>query len=187
MVCGTSGSGKSTVSRELARRLGAEYVELDALWHEPNWKEAEIPVFRARVSDAISADRWVVDGNYRQARDLVIARCDTIVWLDYPLPLILWRLTGRTLRRGITRQELWNGNCESAWRHFFTRESLYIWVFKTFRKRRAEGRAIEVDPEFGHLNRFRARSPREMRRWLSSCLLINERDPEFGIATSEPA
>src|SRR3546814_4713935 len=40
------------------------------------------------------------------------AAADTIVWLDLPRPLIMRRVAGRTLRRAITREELWNGNRE---------------------------------------------------------------------------
>lgn len=51
-VKGTSGSGKSTFGRELARRLAVPYVELDALHHGPNWTEAAPEEFRARVREA---------------------------------------------------------------------------------------------------------------------------------------
>lgn len=71
VVLGVTGSGKSTLARDLAQRLGAPTVELDALNWEPNWTVASSDVFRERVREATSGDRWVIDGNYRQARDLV--------------------------------------------------------------------------------------------------------------------
>ena len=39
MVASASGSGKTTVGKQLAERLGVPFVELDALVHGPNWTE----------------------------------------------------------------------------------------------------------------------------------------------------
>ncbi|MEW5719873.1 MAG: AAA family ATPase, partial [Chloroflexota bacterium] len=69
-VVGTTGSGKTTLARELAHRLGYPHVELDALHWEPNWGEAPRDVFRARVDAALRGDCWVIDGNYGKARDI---------------------------------------------------------------------------------------------------------------------
>jgi len=86
----------------LARKLGFPHVEFDAL----NWEMAPEGVFRERVSSAIQGDRWVVDGNYSKVRDLVWGRADTVVWLDYSLPVTMWRLLVQTLRRVLTGEEL---------------------------------------------------------------------------------
>ena len=85
-VVGSTGSGKTTFGTELARRLVIPHVELDALSWEANWVTVPTPVFRERVSAAVAAGRWVVDGNYSATRDLVWARADTVVWLDFRLP-----------------------------------------------------------------------------------------------------
>jgi adenylate kinase family enzyme len=100
-VVGSTGSGKTTLARELSARLGHAHVELDGLFWEANWKMADLDAFRARVASAVAADRWIVDGNYRSAGalDLVWARADTVVWLDYPLPLIVSRLLRRIVAR----------------------------------------------------------------------------------------
>src|SRR5436853_4183216 len=93
VVIGTSGSGKTPLAGEIARRLALPHVELDALHWEPNWTEAPLERFRQRVEAAILGDRWVVDGNYNsKVRDLVWSRAEVLVWLDYPLSLIMMRL-----------------------------------------------------------------------------------------------
>ena len=68
-------------------------------------------------------------------RDLVWGRAELLVWLDYPLPLVLGRVVRRTLQRIVTREELWSGNREQ-WRHLFTRESLWLWALQTHHRRR---------------------------------------------------
>src|SRR6185503_2386216 len=112
VIKGTSGAGKSTFGRALAERLGVPYVELDGLYHGPNWSEPTPEVFRVRV-------RRVMDGNYdSRLGDLVVNEADTVIWLDLPLPVKLWRLWGRTVPRIRDQTELWNGNHES-WRGAF--------------------------------------------------------------------
>ena len=69
-------------------------------------------MFRERVAAALADDCWTVGGNYSVARDLIWGRSDTVVWLDYGLPLVLWRLVRRTVKRIMTQEELWAGNRE---------------------------------------------------------------------------
>jgi adenylate kinase family enzyme len=111
-VVGNSGSGKTTVARELAGRLGVEHVELDAVFHLPGWQELDRDAFRAEVAARAAGDAWVMCGNYSAVVDLVWARADTVVWLDLPRRVVMRRVIGRTVRRSVTRTELWNGNRE---------------------------------------------------------------------------
>src|SRR2546428_8014245 len=110
-VVGTTGSGKTTFARELARRLGVPYVELDALAWGPNWMLVPVDVFQERVARAVEGDTWVIDGNYagRGAQGLVLPRADTVIWLDPPLRVIFARLFLRAQRRIRSGEELWPG------------------------------------------------------------------------------
>lgn len=165
-VAGTSGAGKSTVGRRLAAMGGVPYVELDALHWEPGWKHADGEVFRQRVRDALSAPGWVVDGNYAVVRDLTWGAADHVLWLDYALPRVLYQLTRRTFGRRFRNEELWNGNRERLRDHFFTGESLYVWVLKTHWKHRRT--YPEWFARFPSLRVTRVRSPREMERHLDA-------------------
>ena len=89
-VIGTSGSGKTTFARRLAERAKLPHVELDALFWGPNWTPADDTLFRERVTTALSGDAWVCDGNYSSVRPMVLARADTVIWLDLPLLVCLW-------------------------------------------------------------------------------------------------
>ena len=165
-VVGTTGSGKTTLARTLAERLKRPHVELDALHWEPNWQVAPLEVFRARVVEALDRPQWIVDGNYGKVRDLVWARADTIVWLDYPLRVILGRLFRRTARRVVTGEELWNGNREEL-RSALSRDSIILWALTTYRRRRREYPHLLGRSQNAHLATIRLRSPREADRWLA--------------------
>jgi len=84
-VVGTSCSGKTTLARAIARRRDLPSVELDALFWGPSWEPVPADLFRSRVSDAVAAERWVLDGGYSNVRPIIWERADTIVWLDYPM------------------------------------------------------------------------------------------------------
>jgi adenylate kinase family enzyme len=115
LVIGASGAGKSTLGRALAQHLDVPYVELDALYHGPNWQAATAQELLDRVLKATGDPRgWVVDGSYlSQLGNVIIDRAESIVWLDLPLSTKLRRLARRTARRWLRNEELWNGNRET--------------------------------------------------------------------------
>jgi adenylate kinase family enzyme len=168
-VVGTSGSGKTMLAKQIAQQLQLPHVELDALHWEPNWTAADTNVFRERVERALQNDRWVVDGNYSRVRDLIWNQADTIVWLDYPFWLVFCRIVWRTLRRGLTRQPLWNNNRESLAKGF-GRESMILWMLKTYQRRRQEYPAMLSQHQQSHpqVEIITLRSVRSTQKWLKS-------------------
>ena len=169
-VVGNSGSGKTTVGRRLGAAIGAPFVELDAHYHQPGWTPLPADDLRARVAELCAGDRWVVDGNYSVVRDLVWARADTVVWLDLPRWRVMGRVVRRTVRRGATRAELWNGNREDL-RSLLRRDpeaSIVMWAFTRHDVYRRRYAAARDDPANAHLRFVRLRSPAEVRRFLAS-------------------
>lgn len=166
LVIGTTGSGKTTLARALAARLGVPHGEQDAWNHLPGWREAPLEEFRAQVNAFTTGPAWVMDGNYGKARDLSWTRADTLVWLDYPAPVVFWRLLRRTFWRGLTREELWNGNHERLGANLLTRDGILAWFFRTHWKRRRETPGLLA--QFPHLHVIRLRSTRQAAVWLAS-------------------
>jgi adenylate kinase family enzyme len=161
-VVGTTGSGKTTFARRLAKHVGAPCVELDALHWGPNWSECSEEEFQARVRSAIAADAWVVDGSYAgKLGDLVLERADLVVWLDLPLRTILGRLWRRTVHRIRNGVELWGGNRETWRGAFLSRDSLFVWALKTHRSRRR--RYVQ---RLARFDLVRLRSQQEAESWL---------------------
>jgi len=168
VVAGTSGSGKTTMARALAERLGTAHVELDRLYWERDWTSAADDVFRDRVVAALATDRWVIDGNYQQVRDLYLPLTDTVVWLDLPLRTCLRRVVARTYRRARSGEELWGTGNRESWRKQLGSDSLIWWVLTTHRRRRREYEARFAEPENAHIRLVRLRSSRAADRWLAT-------------------
>lgn len=165
-VVGTTGSGKTATARQLAGHLGVPHVELDALQWGPDWTPAGEHVFRERVIEAARGDAWVIDGNYSRVRNIVWSRAQTVVWLDYGFLVVMWQLAGRTVRRVIKREELWQGNRETFRKSFLSRDSILLWALQTYRRRRRDYPALLRRPEYAHLAAVRLRSPSATREWL---------------------
>jgi adenylate kinase family enzyme len=167
-VVGSAGAGKTTLAQRLAQRLALPHVELDALFWGPDWTPAPRHRFRVQVSRALDGEAWATDGNYSAARDIVWGRADTLVWLDYALPLVLWRVSRRTMRRALTGQVLWSGNQERLSNALLSSDSLILYALRTHRRRRRDYARLSNQPEYAHLNVVRLHSPGETQRWLQS-------------------
>lgn len=131
---------------------------------------AELPVFRAKVASVVTGDEWVVDGGYSAVRDLVWPRADTVVWLDYPLTLILPRLFRRIVARIRDGAELWpgTGDRETIRNAFLTRDPLIWFAIRTHRGRRRRITETLARPEYARLTVHRFRDPRDAERWLET-------------------
>lgn len=167
-VVGNSGSGKTTLGRALARLLDVPFVELDAIFHQPNWSPLPAEEFRRRVGEVAAGDGWVIDGGYGAVRPIVWGRADTVVWLDPPRWRVMGQLLARTVRRAARRTELWNGNRES-FRNMFTpnREtSILLWSWTSHRTVRDRYGTAMTDPAWAGLRFVRLRSRREAARFL---------------------
>lgn len=137
-VVGTSGTGKTTFSRELSAVLGIPCHEMDRLYWLPGWKGRADEDFLASVSDVAAGDRWVLDGNYNRSTPVKWARVECVVWLDYSFGRTLFQAVSRAVRRALAKDELWpgTGNRESFRQSFFSRKSVLLWTLKTYRSNR---------------------------------------------------
>lgn len=169
VIVGRTGSGKTTLARDLAAALGVPHVELDSLYFGPEFRTAPLPLLRERTSAAIAGDRWVTDGNKRAVRDLVWPRADTIVWLDYSLGVSLWRLGRRARRRTseLRAQAAATGRRAGLPRQLLAAAKGVLTALRSHAGQRREYTRLFAEPANQHLAVVRLRSPNEARRWLA--------------------
>ncbi len=168
LILGPTGAGKTTLAKRLASNLHLNHIELDSLHWGPGWSETPKEQFLVQLTQKMATNRCVIDGNYSFARKTIWPKADTAIWLDYPLPIILWRLFHRTIRRTISQEELWNGNREQFRNQFFSKESLFLWAIKSQRKHRTQYPTLFSSPAYNHIRLFRHRHPSDTNRWLKT-------------------
>jgi adenylate kinase family enzyme len=168
-VVGTSGSGKTYVAQQLASVLGLYYVCNDAIIWRAGWQETPDDDVYAEMDASTRGDGWTFDGNLglKPNEQLVLARCDTIVWLDLPRWQIWSQVVRRTFSRLVSKKPLWHGNVE-RWSMLFSRDSIVWWSIKTFAKRRRQYSALFIDPDYADRRRIRLCSKSEVDAWLAS-------------------
>lgn len=164
---GTSGSGKTTVAHGIAKRLGFPHIELDSLYWRPGWTETPEDEFKQLVSEATRGDDWVVCGNYRFAREVLWSRVDTVVWLDLPFHTVFLRTLWRTIRRIITREELWGTNRE-GFNALVGPDSMPWFVIRTYWRRKREYPEFFSREEYSHIDVIHLRNDSDVEEWLAS-------------------
>ena len=90
------------------------------------------------VQEAVAADNWVLDGNYSSTRDIVWPRATTLIWLNYPFHVVARRALRRTTRRVFGKQILYSENRETFRQAFLSKDSILLWVMRTYHRHRRE-------------------------------------------------
>ena len=161
LIVGNSGGGKSTLARRLGEKLGLPVVHLDALFWKPGWVESDDAEFRARVTEALTAPAWVCDGNFPGTWDVRMPLADTIVWIDQPRWLCVWRAIWRiVVYRDGTRPDMAEG-CREAIDFKFYR---FIWTYGRKVRPRLEAALAEHG---AHARIVRLTSDREIADFLA--------------------
>ncbi|WP_437608358.1 shikimate kinase [Erwinia sp. V71] len=168
-VIGTSGSGKSTVARAIARQLALPYIEMDALFWLPHWGESSDEQLFAKLEQALQQPGWVLDGNYNRTRTVKWRDVDIIVWVDYSFTRTLYQAIRRAITRAWTQQEIWPGTgCRESFRKsFFSRDSIILWTLKTWRKNRRSYQALMHDSRYQHLQFVHLTSPQQSQQFIA--------------------
>lgn len=167
-IVGTSGSGKSTAGKLIAKKLGYPYVELDEIQWKPNWTESTEEELFTNLERSLEGESWVLDGNYSKTVPIKWKRVQLVVWLDLPYWLTLYQVISRTIRRSLTKEELWAGNRESLRKAFFHRDSIIWWSLTNLRKNRRHYLAAMGDARYSHIRFVRIRSRKELAVFVES-------------------
>lgn len=162
LVIGPGGAGKSTLAQRLAAITGLPLVSLDALHWRAGWVEPPKAEWEATVERLVAESRWIMDGNFGGTLERRIAVCDTVIYLDMPPLLCLWRVLERRLaNRGRTREGMAAGCVEKL-------DARFVWWILSFR-------SVRRPPILERLARLRAeqqgvvlRHPREVEAFVAS-------------------
>lgn len=147
LLYGVTGAGKTTAAQRLGDRLRlpVHLADEEVGWL-PGWVQREEQEMRAIAARIVAADDWVLDTAYGVFLDVVLARAQVVVALDYPRWLSLARLARRTAHRWATRAPVCNGNVERL-PQVLSRDSILVWHFRSYRRKTDRIRAWEAAPD----------------------------------------
>jgi adenylate kinase family enzyme len=175
-VIGNAGSGKTTLARELARRLGSRYIDFDATVLRPRWdrvpRDERMALFEPLTPDGdwtIDGHLWTIDEHLRSNREwehLVLQLVDTVIWLDLPLWRVMVSVTVRTLRNMTTRRHAFGGNIETFFSILFSPNHSMGFAWTMHDSMQREFARMFSDPANRGKTLLRFRSRRDVQRWL---------------------
>jgi len=118
-IVGSSGAGKSTLARQLGTLLTLPVIHLDTLFWQPGWIETPRDEWNTLQKKLVEEETWIMDGNYRSSLDIRFAAADTIIFLDFPMLLCLYRALKRRFQyAGKSRPDMNEGCPERIdWGH----------------------------------------------------------------------
>ena len=162
LVIGSGGAGKTTLSKELAARTGLPLIHLDRHFWRSGWVPTPDDEWDALILELIQRDAWIMDGNYGRTLAQRLAAADTIIYLDVPPLLSLWRIMKRRWQnRGRERDDVAPGCPEQlSWQFVH-------WVW-TFRRLRRPGLLRQLDQSASSKRVVILRNSAEVRRFLDS-------------------
>lgn len=95
LILGSSGSGKSTLARTLGSHLNLPVVHLDKYYWHPGWVGTPQHEWQATVNEFVQEESWIIDGNYRLTLPTRLHSADTVIFLDLPPWVCMWRAIKR--------------------------------------------------------------------------------------------
>ena len=133
MVIGVSaGAGKSTFASRLGKALDIEVFHLDAYFWKSGWVEASMEEFTHAQKEMIKKNSsWIVEGNYTATFDIRAEKADTIIYLELPLRLCLYRVIKRWLTNLGNRRPDLGGECTEKMEWGFLK-----YIITTYRARK---------------------------------------------------
>ena len=168
IVIGSSGAGKTTLAKAIAKKLDIPHFELDSIFYQKNWQPLDTIEFRNRVNMITEQQGWVICGNYftKLGGEEFWQKADTVIWCDYSFSLVFSRLVRRTFHRTITQQKLWNKNRESFITNFFTRDSVILFMLRKWNEQKRRYGKLFKRSSLGTTDLVRLQSPSETRIFL---------------------
>ncbi|TCN01688.1 adenylate kinase family enzyme [Paenibacillus sp. BK033] len=161
-IIGSGGAGKSTMARKLGQALNREVTHLDALFWKPNWVGVPRQEQMIVQNELVKREDWIIDGNYGGTLDIRLNAADTIIFLDFPRLLCLYRAIKRSIRyRNKTRPDMGPGCKEKIDLPFLK----WIWEYPNTRRPEIMSKLQQLS---GEKKVVILKSPGEAKRFLNS-------------------
>ncbi|TFH30278.1 MAG: AAA family ATPase [Promethearchaeota archaeon] len=159
LIIGSGGTGKSVCARQLGHILKLPVFHLDCYFWQPNWVQTPKEEWLQQLQILLEQDRWIIDGNYSRTLVHRLQYADTVVFLDYPTRISLYRALKRQIfYRNRRREDITEGCKERLEREFL------LWIYN-FRKNRRPG-ILELLAKHPNKQLIHLIKPKDLKKWL---------------------
>lgn len=162
MIIGSGGAGKSTLARRLSEILNLEVVHLDRLFWKPGWIAVSKDEQKNIQNELVKKESWIIDGNYGGTLDIRLNAADTIIFLDFPRLLCVYRVIKRRLKYSRRPRPDMREGCKERIDFSFIK---WVWDFPKTKRPSIVERLIELEYE---KEVILLKSPKEVRRFIKS-------------------
>ena len=141
--------------------MGLEVFHLDKYFWQPGWVETPKDEWLKALDGILRRDAWIIDGNYSKTIELRARYCDTIIFLDFPRTVCVWRVLKRFVKyRKVSRPDVAEGCPEQIPLHFL----LWVWSYQ----KRSRPKILETLRQNADKKIVRLRSQAEADKFLES-------------------
>ncbi|MFP7254831.1 DNA topology modulation protein [Terribacillus goriensis] len=160
-LIGSGGSGKSTLAMAIGKVLGIEVWHLDAILWQPNWVLTPREVQKQIQALLIEKKSWIIDGNYQGTLDIRLNAADTIIFLDMPRTLCLYRVLKRRLMYHNRSRPDMQKDCKEKIDWQFLK---WIWDFPSQKRPQMQQKLADLTMDKRIIT---LKSPQEVKRFLA--------------------
>lgn len=163
-IIGSGGAGKSTLARKLGEMLKIQVYHLDSNFWQPGWIPMNNTEWDEFLENLIKENEWIIDGNYSRTIDIRFAAADTIIFLDMPRYLTMYRIFKRRIMyHGKVRPDMSEGCQEKIDWEFIN------WVWQ-FNKKKRQNLIRKIKDYSNGRNIVILQSPSEVKGFLKSLI-----------------
>jgi adenylate kinase family enzyme len=162
LIIGSSGAGKSVLSRRLHEVMRLPVIHLDKHYWRPGWTDPPKEEWQKRIAELLQQDEWIMDGNFGGTLEQRLKACDTVVFLDLPRHVCTWRVLKRVLNSyGRTRSDLADGCPE----HLDVPFLIWVWNFP----KRSRPKVLErIEKVSDQVRIYRLKNNREVEAFVTA-------------------
>ncbi len=155
-IVGCCGTGKTTFSRLLAKKTNLPLIHLDRIYWHPGWVRTPADEWVKIQQREVEKDKWIIEGNYINSLSIRFNRADTIIFLDYPRWIAIYRSFKRRIQfHGKQRAELGPGNVERL-----------TWAYLRFVLTYPRERMLEIISKYSDKHIVILKNPQDAQRLL---------------------
>jgi adenylate kinase family enzyme len=90
------------------------------------------------------------------------------IWLNYPARIVWTRALKRTIGRVFLKKECCNGNVEGFRHAFMSKNSIFYWIFKTYKSRIKQYNDEKRSLSAKNIIFLEFKTPQEVNSWLKN-------------------